>query len=149
MTFWNKLKAQIKTQQCLWQFSPNSALCAFAETSPQAGNPLAGGGHPATVLLCADNDHRLDLHGAHGKEEAAVRGCVQPQCSGAGWSSAWDGQHAQSPARRKTHLTHWPSTAGRCTGRSGKLLDALNTWAELKHVCSGGDQVLTVSLHFI
>lgn len=78
----------------LWSFLLISALCAFAETSPQAGNPLADGSHPAAVFLCADNDHRLDLHGAHSEEEAAVGGCVQPQCSGDGWSSAWDGQHA-------------------------------------------------------
>lgn len=38
------------------------------------------------------------------------------------------------------------STAGRCTGRSGELLDALNTWAEQKHLFSGGDWALT-SLH--
>lgn len=76
------------------------------------------------MLLCADSDHRLDLHGAHGEEEAPVGGSVQPQCSGAGWSSTGDGQHAQSPTRGKTHMTHrlrdegvgWDlSTAGMCS----------------------------------
>lgn len=78
---------------------------AFAETSPKRADSLAGGSHPASLLLCADIDHWLDLHGANGKEEAAIRGCLQPQCPGTGGSSPGNGQHAQSPTRRKAHMT--------------------------------------------
>lgn len=70
----------------------------FAETSQQTGRPVADGGHPIALPLRADTDHRLDLHGVNGEKKAPVGGSVQPQRSGAGWSSAGDGQHAQSPA---------------------------------------------------
>lgn len=137
-----------------WPYILICALCPFAETSPQTGNPLADGSHPAAVLLCADSDHRLDLHGAHGEEEAPVGGSVQPQCSGAGWGSAGDGQHAQSPTRGKTHMTQAERCCWMGSEHCGHVLtvtlwDRLNTWAELKDLCGriqpspGGEQVVT------
>lgn len=72
-----------------------AAVSVAIETSTQTGCPLAGGRHPALVLLPPDPDHRFDLHDLNSKEEASVGGCVQPQRSGAGWSSSGDGQHAQ------------------------------------------------------
>lgn len=118
---------QIQTQHTL---RLTSVLHAIAETGTQAGNSLGDGSCPTAVLLCADNDHRLDLHGAHSKKEEAVGRCVQPQCSGAGWSTARDGQHAQSPPRGKTNLsTAWGATR-------------LTHYGQLKCLNSGGGQVL-------
>lgn len=81
-------------------------LCppSFAETISETGDPVADGGPAAALLLRSHPGHRPDLHGAHGQEEAPVGGRVQPQHSGGGWSSAGDGQHAQSAPGGKTHL---------------------------------------------
>lgn len=76
---------QVKTVR-----TANLTVCVLsivAETSPQAGDSLADGSHPTAVLLCADNGHRPDLYGADCEEEAPVRGCIQSECSGAGWSA--------------------------------------------------------------
>lgn len=88
-----------------------------AERRAQRACSLAGGGHSSDNPLHVTG-HLSGLFPHHdGPEEASVRGHLQPQLTGSGWSQTGDGQCPQSAPRGKIDLR----SAAPLVASSGRL----------------------------